>query len=198
MAAPGRRPSRLPVPGIAIAGGHVVHKQAVVIPTGVAPGPPEAALFTDAFFVQETGNLEVTVQAPVSNSWLYLDGALINEETGAVDDFDLETSYYFGARQRRVLVRGLDRGPDLHRLGPPGRYMLAPGAAVGGGQARRPATTYACAAACPASTSSPGHPGALRLAARRGLAVDALRVAPLERERPRLGQQLRWRRRQRR
>jgi hypothetical protein len=110
--------------GLAVTGGGVVHKQQVVIPTGVAAGAPEAALFTDAFFVQETGNLEVSVKAPVSNSWLYLDGALINEETGAVDDFDLEVSYYFGSDSDGSWSEGTTEARTYIASVPPGRYVL--------------------------------------------------------------------------
>jgi hypothetical protein len=110
--------------GFAVTGGRVVHKQAVVIPTGVAPAAPEAALFTDAFFVLSPGNLEVSVKAPVSNSWLYLDGALINEETGAVDDFDLEASYYFGSDSDGSWSEGSTEARTFIAAVPPGRYVL--------------------------------------------------------------------------
>jgi hypothetical protein len=113
---------------IAMSGGKVVHRQAVTIPAGVMPAAPEAALFTDRFFVPSTGNVEVQVEAKVSNSWLYLDGALINEETGAVDDFDLEASYYYGSdsdgawsegsRTARAYVGSVPAGRYVLRLGP--------------------------------------------------------------------------------
>jgi hypothetical protein len=110
--------------GFAITGGRAVHKQSVVIPAGVAPAAPEAALFTDAFFVLSPGNLEVTVKAPVSNSWLYLDGALINEENGAVDDFDLEASYYFGSDSDGSWSEGSTEARAFIASVPPGRYVL--------------------------------------------------------------------------
>jgi hypothetical protein len=110
--------------GFAITGGRVVHKQTVAIPAGVAPAAPEAALFTDFFFVQETSNLEVTVTAPVNNSWLYLDGALINEETGAVDDFDLEVSYYSGSDSDGSWSEGSTEARTYIASVPPGRYVL--------------------------------------------------------------------------
>ena len=125
-----------------------------MIPTGVAPAAPEAALFTDAFFVQETGNLEVSVKAPVSNSWLYLDGALINEETGAVDDFDLEVSYYSGSDSDGAWSEGSTRGPHLRRpRSLPGATCCASGRS-GRRASLRPPMTSRCAAACRASISS--------------------------------------------
>jgi Domain of unknown function (DUF4178) len=110
--------------GLAISGGRVVHKQTVVIPTGVAPAAPEAALFTERFFVQEAGNLEVSIEAPVSNSWLYLDGALINEETGGVDDFDLEVSRYSGSDSDGAWSEGSTEARAYIASVPPGRYVL--------------------------------------------------------------------------
>jgi hypothetical protein len=110
--------------GIAVSGGRVVHKQSVTIPPNIAPASPEAALFTDRFFVQEEGNLEVTVKAPVSNTWLYLDGALINEETGAVDDFDLEVSYYYGTDSDGAWSEGSTEARTYVASVPPGRYVM--------------------------------------------------------------------------
>ena len=125
--------------GLAITGGRVVHKQQVVIPAGVAPAAPEAALFTEAFFVQETGNLEITVRAPVNNSWLYLDGALINEETGGVDDFDLETSYYSGSDSDGAWSEGSTEANTFIASVPPGRYVLRLGPQW---EAGKPPPTY--------------------------------------------------------
>jgi len=105
-------------------GGRVVHHQSVAIPATAVSGSPEAALFTDRFVLDRTGNLEVKVQAPVSNSWLYLDGALINEETGEVDEFDLEVSYYAGVDSDGSWSEG-GQGARTYVAGvPPGRYVL--------------------------------------------------------------------------
>src|SRR5262249_31790962 len=77
-------------------GGQTVPAQEGSLPGDTAPGSPEAATFAGPIFVTKDGNVQVKVHAPVNNAWLYLDGALINEETGAVDDFDMEVSYYSG------------------------------------------------------------------------------------------------------
>jgi hypothetical protein len=110
--------------GMAMSGGKVIHKQTVLIPPGVQPAAPEAVLFTDRFFVQDTGNVEVMVKAPVSNTWLYLDGALINEETGAVDDFDMEVSYYYGSDSDGAWSEGSTETRRFIASVPPGRYVL--------------------------------------------------------------------------
>jgi hypothetical protein len=111
-----------------VTGGRAVHKQTVAIPAGIVSGAPEAAAFSDAFFVQERGNLQVRVQAPVSNTWLYVSGALINEETGSVDEFDMELEYYFGSdsdgawsegsNEAVQYIPGVEPGRDVLRLEP--------------------------------------------------------------------------------
>lgn len=105
-------------------GGRTVHKQSVVIPPLAVPGSPEAAFFTDRFFIESTGNLEIRVTAPLNNSWLYLDGALINEETGAVDEFDLEASFYSGSDSDGAWTEGGPRAQTYLSAVPPGRYVL--------------------------------------------------------------------------
>jgi hypothetical protein len=112
--------------GFAITGGRAVHTESFAIAQTAVPASPEAAVFTQRFFVERSGNLEVRVDAPVDNSWLYLDGALINEETGEVDEFDAEVEYYHGTDS--------DSGPS----GSPARTQAA--------------SQSACGAACPGST----------------------------------------------
>jgi hypothetical protein len=109
---------------LSVAGGRTVHRQTVSIPRTIAPGSPEAATFAGPFFVTSDGNLQVKVQAPVSNSWLYLDGALINEETGAVDDFDVEVSYYYGSDSDGSWSEGGTTATRYISSVPPGRYLL--------------------------------------------------------------------------
>jgi hypothetical protein len=105
-------------------GGKTVHSQTVSIPRGVAPGTPEAATFAGPIFITRDGNVQVKVHAPVSNSWLYLDGALINEETGAVDEFDMEVSYYFGSDSDGSWSEGSTSATRFVPSVPPGRYLL--------------------------------------------------------------------------
>jgi uncharacterized protein DUF4178 len=105
-------------------GGRTVHRQEVTIPAQAAPGSPEAAAFAGPIFLTRDGNVQVRVQAPVNNSWLYLDGALINEETGAVDDFDLEVSYYHGQDSDGSWSEGGVLATRYIPSVPPGRYVL--------------------------------------------------------------------------
>jgi hypothetical protein len=105
-------------------GGKTVHRQTVSIPRNAVSGSPEAAAFAGPFFVTKDGNLQVRVHAPVSNAWLFLDGALVNEETGAVDDFDVEVSYYSGSDSDGSWTEGSTTATRYVASVPPGRYVL--------------------------------------------------------------------------
>ena len=107
-----------------ILGGRTVHQASVPLRPGLVSGSPEAAVFTDPFDINRPGNLEVRVQAPVDNSWLHLDGALINEETGAVDAFDLEVSYYHGRDSDGSWSEGGTSARSYLASVPSGRYVL--------------------------------------------------------------------------
>jgi hypothetical protein len=96
----------------------------VEIPATAAVGAPEAAVFAGPMFVTEASNVQVKVQAPVSNSWLYLEGALINEETGAIDEFDLEVSYYSGVDSDGSWSEGSTSATRYIPAVAPGRYTL--------------------------------------------------------------------------
>ena len=115
-----------------------VYKENVQIPRQAAPGAPEAAHFTQSFVVNRAGNIQVGVRAPVNNSWLYVDGALINEDTGALDEFDVEVSYYHGSDSDGSWSEGSSAAVAYIGAVPPGRYVLRlapqwqPGLWVGG------------------------------------------------------------------
>lgn len=111
-----------------VAGGQTVFTASYAIPPEAASGSTEAVVFSEPFEVTRRGNLEVRVQAPVDNSWLFLGGALINEDSGDVDEFDAEVSYYSGVdgdgawseggRQARAYVGGVEPGRYVLRLAP--------------------------------------------------------------------------------
>jgi len=114
-----------------------VHQQSVAVSPRNVPGSPESATFTEPFTLPHGGNLQVNVQAPVDNSWLYLDGALINDETGGLDEFDVEVSYYHGSDSDGSWTEGSQTSAAYIGSVPAGRYVLRlapqwqPGLAVG-------------------------------------------------------------------
>ncbi len=108
----------------AFGGGRTVHQQTVTIGPTAVSGAPESAAFLGPFVVADPGNLQIRVTAPVSNTWLYLDGALINDETGEVDEFDAEISYYFGSDSDGSWTEGGTEETRYVAAVPPGRYTL--------------------------------------------------------------------------
>ncbi len=63
---------------------------------GAKPGQ-EASFVTPVFELKgRTSNVEVETSASVNNQWIYLNYALINEDTGQAFDFGREVSYYYG------------------------------------------------------------------------------------------------------
>jgi hypothetical protein len=123
--------------GFAIAGGRIVDKETVEIPPGAKSGAPEAAVFLGPMEVKSAGNLRVNVRAPVSNSWIYLDGALINEATGAVDPFDVEVSYYSGRDSDGTWTEGSNSRSRFIAAVPAGRYLMRLAPQWGGGTVSR-------------------------------------------------------------
>jgi len=85
----------------------------------------EASFVTDTFQLKgRTSDVELTTSAQVDNNWIYINYALINQDTGHAYDFGREVSYYHGydsdgswtegSRENRVVV------PSV----PPGNYYL--------------------------------------------------------------------------
>jgi hypothetical protein len=107
-----------------IAGNKTIHQQAVQIPANAVAGSPESAIFAGPMFVSESSNLQVKVESPVSNTWLYLEGALINDETGEVNEFDTEVSYYSGYDSDGSWSEGSTTEYRHIPSVPPGRYTL--------------------------------------------------------------------------
>jgi hypothetical protein len=106
------------------------------------PGTPEAAqaaqdaaengnaktqvIFTDPLALRGRRNISVTGRANVDNNWLYVEGDLINEETGLIQQFELPIEYYYGVedgenwseggREQTVYLPALPEGKYTMRL----------------------------------------------------------------------------------
>lgn len=89
------------------------------------PGAKEASFVTPIFELKGgESNVEVQIGADVSNSWIGLDLALINDETGTAYNFDKEISYYSGTDSDGSWTEGSRDGSV--RVGgiPGGKYYL--------------------------------------------------------------------------
>ncbi|MGC1413672.1 MAG: DUF4178 domain-containing protein, partial [Candidatus Acidiferrum sp.] len=85
----------------------------------------EASFVTDVFNLDgRTSNVEVTTSANVDNSWIYLNYALISEESGRAWDFGREVSYYHGYDSDGSWTEGSQKDSVVIPSVPSGHYYL--------------------------------------------------------------------------
>jgi hypothetical protein len=63
-------------------------------------------------------------EAPVDNSWVYLDAAVLNNRAEALFDFSAEMSYYHGRSGGESWREGSKRDTKVFRLAEPGKYRF--------------------------------------------------------------------------
>jgi hypothetical protein len=85
---------------------------------------PDAAVFVGPFDVTGRGNLKVEISSAVSNAWVFFDAALIDEDTGDVQQFGIENAYYHGSDSDGAWTEGSQSGAAHLGSVPPGRYTL--------------------------------------------------------------------------
>lgn len=77
-------------------------------------------------------NIHIIVNAPVDNSWVAMEGDLINDETGIVQSFPLDVSYYRGVEGGESWSEG-SKSNDIYISSlPAGKYTLRIEAQWGG------------------------------------------------------------------
>jgi len=85
----------------------------------------EASFVTDVFEVKgHTSNVELTTSTDLNNRWIYLNYALINQDTGQAFDFGREVSYYHGYDSDGSWSEGSANDRVSVPKVPPGRYYL--------------------------------------------------------------------------
>jgi hypothetical protein len=85
----------------------------------------EASFVTDIFeLTGHTSTVEVKTFAPVSNHWIYLNYALINQDTGEAWDFGREVSFYSGHDSDGSWTEGKQHDSVVIPSVPPGHYYL--------------------------------------------------------------------------
>jgi hypothetical protein len=85
----------------------------------------EASFVTNVFELEgRTSNVEVTTTANVDNSWIYLNYALINQDSGQAWDFGREVSYYHGYDSDGSWTEGSEKDNVVIPSVPAGHYYL--------------------------------------------------------------------------
>jgi len=94
-------------------------------PAPDATEPQEPVFFSDPITIADGHkNLAVTVSAPVDNSWVGLDGALVSEQTGVAELFEVASSYYHGVDGGESWSEGGRTQTVYLSAVPPGSYVL--------------------------------------------------------------------------
>ncbi len=80
--------------------------------------------FSQPFELAGRRNIRIAGESQVQNSWIYLEGDLINEETGVVQSFPIEISYYQGVEDGESWSEGGQKDSAYTSAMPAGRYVL--------------------------------------------------------------------------
>jgi Domain of unknown function (DUF4178) len=85
----------------------------------------EASFVTDVFELKgHTSDVELTTTSQLDNKWIYLNYALINQDTGHAYDFGREVSYYHGYDEDGFWAEGKRTDTVTVPSVPPGDYYL--------------------------------------------------------------------------
>jgi hypothetical protein len=93
----------------------------------LAPLPNEdgtQVFFSEPFELEGRRNIKVIGESPVQNTWVYLEGDLINDETGVVQSFPIDISYYQGVEDGESWSEGGQSDSAYTSSMPAGRYVL--------------------------------------------------------------------------
>ena len=100
-----------------------VFKQTVTLdPLQNADGT--SVFFSEPFELAGRRNIRIIGESPVQNTWVYLEGDLINDETGVVQSFPIDISYYSGVEGGESWSEGGRTDSAYTSAMPGGRYVL--------------------------------------------------------------------------
>jgi uncharacterized Zn finger protein (UPF0148 family) len=92
-----------------------------------APLPNEdgtQVFFSEPFELSGRRNIKIIAESPVENTWVDLEGDLINDETGVVQSFPIGISYYLGVEDGESWTEGEQSDSAYTSSLPAGRYVL--------------------------------------------------------------------------
>ncbi|MCE9555300.1 MAG: DUF4178 domain-containing protein [Planctomycetes bacterium] len=112
--------------GIMLIGGA---KSRVVFDKNYNLAPVEAADKTNVEFespleLHSRQNVCITLRSPVNNTWVYVEGDLINDETGLVQGFSAPLEYYQGTEGGEAWSEGRQQATIYLSALPEGKYTL--------------------------------------------------------------------------
>jgi hypothetical protein len=80
--------------------------------------------FSDPFELVGRRNIRVQGTSGVNNSWIYVAGDFINDDTGLVQTFELPVEYYYGVEDGERWTEGSQSASTLLSALPAGKYTL--------------------------------------------------------------------------
>ena len=90
----------------------------------VANAEGTQVIFSEPFQMNGRRNIKVSARSNVDNSWLYVEGDLIEETTGEVQSFSMPVEYYHGVEDGESWSEG-SQTPNIHLSAmPAGQYTL--------------------------------------------------------------------------
>lgn len=103
--------------------------QRVMSSTYEFPALPNAdgtqVVFSDQFELRGRRNITITAQASsIDNTWLYMEGDLINDDNGLVQSFPLPVEYYHGVDDGESWSEGRPQDDTTVSAMPTGKYTL--------------------------------------------------------------------------
>lgn len=87
-------------------------------------GTPSAMHFSQPFEIHRRGNVRVEVRSPVVNTWMGVQGDLVDEASGEVVSFYDEVGYYSGNDSDGAWSEGSQDEDEYLSSVAPGRYVL--------------------------------------------------------------------------
>ncbi|MBL8795398.1 MAG: DUF4178 domain-containing protein, partial [Planctomycetia bacterium] len=112
---------------IVLSSNRVVYQRNFALERRTSVDQPAQVFFSDpATPVELTGwkNIQVTVEAPVNNSWLAVEGDFIDDETGLVQTFMVPVEYYHGVEDGESWSEGGITNYTMLSALPKGKYTL--------------------------------------------------------------------------
>jgi hypothetical protein len=108
---------------LAVSPRRTVFEQTFQVERTADPEKPQV-VFTEPFELRGRHNLRVTVRAEVENSWVDVEGDLIQEETDLVQPFSAPVQYYHGVEGGESWQEGSREETVYVSAVPPGQYVL--------------------------------------------------------------------------
>lgn len=99
--------------------------QAASVTGGTAAGGDEGPIFfSEPFEVRDHENVEIRIRSTGTNFWLGIDGDLVDEQSGVVQEFSLPIEYYEGVSDGEAWSEGSRQASAFLSALPAGHYTL--------------------------------------------------------------------------